>query len=113
TEESDLVFASALEAARAIRRGEVSSLGLTKTIFECIEKYNATLNAVVTILKDEALNRARAADEAMAKGELWGPLHGVPISIKDTIEIANVRTTAGSPEFATHIPKRARIQRRF
>ena len=106
TEPSDLVFISALEAARAIKKGEVSSLELTKHIFERIEKYNPTLNAVITILKDDALNRARAADEALAKGELWGPLHGVPCSVKDTIEIANVLTTAGSPELATHIPKR-------
>ncbi len=108
-EESDLVFASAIEAARAIRGGEISSLELTKNIFERIEKYNPALNAVITILKDDALNRARAADEAMAKGELWGPLHGVPCSIKDTIEIANVLTTAGSPAFATHIPKRSAV----
>jgi len=105
-EPSDLVFISALEAAKAIRRGEVSSIELTKCILERIEKYNPTLNAVVTILKDDALNRARAADEALAKGELWGPLHGVPCSVKDTFEIANVLTTAGSPELATHIPRR-------
>ena len=70
-------------------------------------KYNPPLNAVITILKDDALNRARAADEALAKGELWGPLHGVPCTIKDTFEIANVLTTAGAPELATHIPKRS------
>ena len=106
TEPSDLVFISALEAARAIEKGEVSSLELTKHILERIEKYNPTLNAIVTILKDDALNRARAADEALAKGEIWGPLHGVPCTIKDTIEIANVITTAGSPDLATHMPKR-------
>ena len=106
TEPSELVFSSALEAARAIRRGEVSSLELTKLILERIEKYNPTLNAVVTILKDDALNRARAADEAQAKGELWGPLHGVPCTVKDSFEIANVLTTSGSPALASHIPKR-------
>ncbi|MHA2280947.1 MAG: amidase [Promethearchaeota archaeon] len=106
TELSDLVFSSALEAARAIRRGEVSSLELTKHILERIENYNPTLNAVVTILKDDALNRARVADEALAKGELWGPLHGVPCSIKDSIEIANVITTSGFPLLKNHHPKR-------
>ena len=106
TEPSNLVFISALEAARAIRRGKVSSLELTKLILERIEKYNPTLNAVVTILKDDALNRARAADEALAKGELWGPLHGVPCTVKDTFETANVLTTAGSPDLASYIPKR-------
>lgn len=106
TEPIDLVFVSALEAARAIRSGEVSSLELTKQILERIEKYNPAINAVITILKDDALNRARAADEAFAKGELWGPLHGVPCSVKDTFEIANVRTTAGVPALANHIPKK-------
>ena len=105
-EPSDLAFVSALEVARAIEKGEVSSLELTKHIFERIEKYNPALNAVITLLKEDALNRARAADDALAKGEIWGPLHGVPCSVKDTIEIANVLTTAGSPELATHIPKR-------
>jgi len=70
TEPSDLVFVSALEAARAIERGEVSSLELTKHILERIEKYNPPINAVVTTIKDDALNRARAADEALGKGEL-------------------------------------------
>ncbi|MHA2180119.1 MAG: amidase [Promethearchaeota archaeon] len=103
---SDLTYISAIEAARAIQKGEVSSLELTKYILDRIEKYNPTLNAVVTILSDDALNRARAADEALAKGELWGPLHGVPCSVKDTFEIANVLTTAGVPALAKHIPKR-------
>ena len=84
---SDLVFASAEETARAIRTGKVSSLELTKHILERIDRYNPALNAVITILKDEALVRARAADEALSKGQLWGPLHGVPCTVKDTFEM--------------------------
>jgi len=103
---SDLTFVSAIEASRAIRKGEVSSLELTKYMLDRIEKYNPTINAVITILKDEALNRVRAADKALAEGELWGPLHGVPCSVKDTFEIANVLTTAGIPALAKHIPKK-------
>ncbi|MHA2036845.1 MAG: amidase [Promethearchaeota archaeon] len=102
----DLTFVSAIEAARAIQRGDVSSLELTKHILDRIERYNPTLNAVVTILADDALNRARAADQALAKGELWGPLHGVPCSVKDTFETVNVLTTAGIPALAKYIPKR-------
>jgi amidase len=103
---SELVFKSALEAARAIRRGEISSLELTELILERIDRYNPAINAVVLILKDETLSRARAADEAMARGKLWGPLHGVPCSVKDSIEIANVITTSGVPAFANHKPKK-------
>ena len=105
-EPSDLDFASMLEAAGAIRRGEVSSLELIERILKRIEQYNPPLNAIVTLLRDEALAQARAADEALAKGELWGPLHGVPCTVKDAFEIANVRTTSGSPSLANHVPER-------
>lgn len=103
---STLVFKSALDVARAIQRGEITSLEITNRILERIEKYNPAINAVVITLKDDALNQARAADEALAKGEIWGPLHGVPCSIKDTLEIANVITTSGFPLLKNHHPKR-------
>jgi len=105
-EPSDFVFNSALEVARAIQRGEISSLELTTHILERIERYNPVLNAVIKLLRNDSLNQARAADEALAKGEIWGALHGVPCTIKDTIEIANVITTAGSPDLAKHVPKK-------
>lgn len=103
---ADLTFVSAIEAARSIQKGEVSSIDLTKHILNRIEKYNPAINAVVTVLKDDALTRARAADQTLAKGEIWGPLHGVPCTVKDTFEMANVLTTAGVPALAKHIPKR-------
>src|SRR5262249_11847825 len=62
-DQSDLDFASALAAARAIRRGDVSSVELTTRMLECIERLNPQLNAVVTLTPNEALARARAADE--------------------------------------------------
>jgi amidase len=102
---SDLVFASALEASDAIRRGDVSSVELTEHILKRIEKYNPSLNAIVTLTREEAMLRAREADEASARGEVWGPLHGVPCTVKDCFEMACVRTTAGSPELANYIPK--------
>ena len=102
---SDYFFSSALEVAEGIKRGEISSLELTTQILDRIEKYNPALNAVVTLLKNEALDSARAADEALLKGESWGPLHGVPCTIKDTYEMAGVLTTSGSPDFAKHISK--------
>jgi amidase len=101
---SDLDFASALEAARAIRSGEVSSVDLTTRMLERIKQYNPQINAIVTLTEQEALSRARAADEARARGEWWGPLHGVPCTVKDTFETAGVRTTAGAPSQANHIP---------
>jgi amidase len=104
--QSDLDFASARAAARAIRRGEVSSVELTMRMLERIERLNPQLNAIVTLTPNEALARARAADEAKARDEWWGPFHGVPCTVKDTFETAGVRTTAGAPFLANHIPAR-------
>jgi len=97
-------FGTLTEAARAVRSGEISSLELTQQILKRIERYNPSLNAIVTLLKDEALARALAADEAQARGEWWGPLHGVPITVKNALEMAGVRTTAGVPALSNHIP---------
>ena len=100
-----LEFASAGEAAAAIRRGDVSSLELTTQMLDRIAKYNQRLNAIVTLTADAALARARAADEARARGQWWGPLHGVPCTIKDTFETAGVRTTSGSTSLPNTCPR--------
>ncbi|PYN41690.1 MAG: hypothetical protein DME00_31030, partial [Candidatus Rokuibacteriota bacterium] len=81
---ADLDFVSALAAARAIRRGEVSSVELTTRMLDRIRKHNPRLNAIVTLTEDTALARAKAADEARARGEWWGPVHGVPCTVKET-----------------------------
>jgi amidase len=103
---ADLDFASALDAARAIRRGEVSSVELTTRVLDRIARYNPRLNAIVTLTADAALARAKAADEARARNEWWGPFHGVPCTVKDTLEVAGVRTTAGTRQYASHQPAR-------
>jgi amidase len=102
---SELDFASALAAARAIRRGDVSSVELTTHLLGRIQQFNPKLNAIVTLTAEAALERAGAADEARARGEWWGPFHGVPCTIKDSFETAGVRTTAGAPSFANHVPE--------
>jgi amidase len=75
-------------------------------MLERIERFKPQLNAIVTLTHTEALARARAADEAMAREEWWGPFHGVPCTVKDTIETAGVRTTAGASFLANHVPAR-------
>jgi amidase len=102
----DLDFASALDAAHAIRTGQVSSVELTTRMLARIGLYNPKLNAIVTLTPDAALARARAADEARARGDWWGPLHGVPVTIKDTYEVEGVRTTAGIPSLKDNISPR-------
>jgi amidase len=103
---ADLDFASALDAALAIRTGRVSSVELTTRLLDRIARLNPSLNAIVVVAADTALARARAADEARARRESWGPIHGVPITIKDTFEVAGVTTTAGAPALRTHVPTR-------
>src|SRR5579864_5778858 len=93
----DLEFASALQAAEAIRKKQVSSLELTRHIFERIERYDPALNAFVYQLKEDALARADAADEAAAKRETLGVFHGVPILVKESFGVAGHPCTWGIP----------------
>ena len=102
---SELTFASLTRAAQAIRDGEITSLELTEHIIQRIERHNPALNAIVTFTKADAIAQAKAADEALARGEAPGPLHGVPITIKDCFEVAGVRTTAGAKRLSDHLPE--------
>ena len=106
---SELDFSSAKEVAKAIQNHYISSLEITSHILDRIDQYNPKINAIVTPIKDKAIKRAQAADKALAKGEIWGPLHGVPCTIKDTFTIKGVRTTAGSPELSNYIPEQDAI----
>lgn len=99
-----LEFASALGAAEAIRRREISSAELTQLTLERIDRVNPALNAIVNILRDKAMSEARAADAALGKDQRRGPLHGVPVTVKDSFGIAGVRTTAGAPFLKDHVP---------
>src|ERR1700682_2555732 len=77
-------FASALDAAEAIKAKRVSSLELTELAFSRIDSYNPKINAVILEFREQSLARAREADRARAKKEWWGPFHGVPITVKET-----------------------------
>ena len=82
--------------ARLIRSGEVSSVELVKSHIEQIRKINPALNAVVELFEESALKAAQQADEQRAGGEECGPLRGVPVSIKDSLDVAGTRCTAGT-----------------
>ncbi len=97
-------FSSATELASAIRARRASAREVVELYLSRIEKHNGALNAVCTLDAAGARSRAREADEALARGEVWGPLHGVPMTIKDALETAGVRTTGGHPPLARHIP---------
>jgi amidase len=102
---SELTFASLTQAAEAIREGKITSLELTEHIIRRIEGHNPGLNAIVTLTKTEAIAQAKATDKALARGEVLGPLHGVPTTIKDCFEVAGVRTTAGAKKLSDHVPE--------
>lgn len=101
---ADMHFRSATELTAAIRRREISSRELLEIYLARVDKFNPALNSVVTLDVERARARAAEADQALARGESWGPLHGLPITVKDTFETAGLRTTAGSPTLANHVP---------
>jgi amidase len=94
----------ACEQARLVRTRAVSARELVQAHLDRIEAVNPALNAIVTLVPDAALDAADAADRALARGDAPGPLHGLPIAIKDVEDVAGVRTTYGSPLYADHVP---------
>jgi len=99
---SGLAFASAVEATRAIAERRISSVELTRQTLDRVARFNPALNAYVNVLSDSALARAGAADDALARGERWGPLHGLPVAVKESFGIAGVPQTVGLPSLADH-----------
>src|SRR5947209_15530788 len=95
---------SILGLAPSIRAKKVSPLELTRTCLDRIEKLNPALNAFVTVSAESALAQARVAESEITRGEWSGPLHGIPIALKDLIDTAGIRTTAASALFADRIP---------
>jgi amidase len=99
------VFTPAYQLAQMIRDRKISAVEVLEAHLAQINKHNSKLNAVCTLDEDNARARAKQADEALAKGENWGALHGVPITIKDIFETAGVRTTAGYIPLKDYIPQ--------
>ncbi len=101
---SSLVFKSAVELTELLRSRSLSSVDLVQAYLDHIATHNRALNAVITLDAERALVQAKLADEALAKGDYWGPLHGLPITIKDALATAGLRTTFGDPTLATYVP---------
>ena len=100
-----IIFATASQLAQMIRDQEVSAVEVLDAYLEQIAKHNERVNAIPTLNLEPARTKAIKADEAIARGENWGALHGVPITIKDTFETAQLLTTAGYKPLRNHIPK--------
>ncbi|HTY79423.1 MAG TPA: amidase [Candidatus Bathyarchaeia archaeon] len=101
----DLAWMSAVEMAAAIRRKKLSPVEVMKAVLARIERLNPTLNAFVTLMPEQAMRDARAAERALGKkGAKLGPLHGVPFSTKDLVLTKGIRTTFGTRLYADNVP---------
>ena len=101
----DICYTDATELARRIAAKDLSPVEVIRAHLERINSVNSNLNAIVDLQAESALVRAREAESAIARGERWGPLHGVPFTIKDCIDNKGVRTTRGSLLFADYYPR--------
>ena len=98
------MLTSIVETGELLRKGKLSPVELTKNCLAQIEKLNPTLNAFVTVTAELALTQARAAEAEILSGHWRGPLHGIPLALKDLIDTAGIRTTAASALFKDRVP---------
>ena len=103
-DKAGIPFLSASELSELIKKREVSPVEAAEAYLERIEALNGKLHAYLTVCGDEALRAAREAEQALARGEYRGPMHGVPVALKDHFPTAGIRTTLGSPIFNDFVP---------
>lgn len=101
----DLHYRPAHELVEELRNGTLTSEAVTQHFLDQIRRHNDHINAVVTLDEQQALTQARAADEKRAGGAKLGPLHGLPLTLKDTWEVAGMTCTAGAPALRNHQPQ--------
>jgi amidase len=102
----EIIYASAASIAEMIRNRRVSSEEVVNAFLDRIEKVNPHLNAVVQVAGDRALVEARNADKAIFKNDIKGPLHGVPFTIKDSLDTAGIITTGGTKGRSAYVPSK-------
>jgi amidase len=105
----DIPFRSAKQLASMIRRKKLGCLELLDMYLERIERYNSKINAIVFMDVKAARKRANAADKALNRGEVWGPLHGIPMTIKESYDVAGMPTTWGVTEYKNNYAKKNAI----
>jgi amidase len=102
---TDIAFLPAKRLAGLIRRGKIGCVELLDHYLARVERHNPALNAIIVTDIPKARRRAEAADRALAKGEIWGPLHGVPMTVKEAFDVEGLPTTWGVPEFKDNIAR--------
>ena len=103
--DENLAFTPATDLRELIKDKQVSSVEITELFLSRIDRLNSRLNAYLTVTSELAMDTARQADQAVARGDELGPLHGVPISIKDLQMTAGIRTTSGSLAYMDRVPE--------
>ena len=106
TTATELWRMSATELAEAIRSRQVSSQEVIEAHLQRIEAVNGSINAVVIVMAEQALNAAKTADRAVADGADLGPFHGVPFTVKENIDVAGTPTTQGFKALTNAYPSR-------
>jgi amidase len=103
--DSEIPFLGAADVARLIQSKKISSVELTQLMLSRIFEIDKKINAINVLMYEEAMTNAKKADEMQSRGEILGPLHGVPITIKDSFRIKGVVTTAGNPVLKNYVPE--------
>ncbi|MCZ6678043.1 MAG: amidase [Candidatus Poribacteria bacterium] len=101
----EILHGSIAQLAKLIREGKISPVNLIETTFQAIDQHEPRLNAFITLFREESLENARQAETEIRQGKDRGPLHGIPIALKDIIRIAGTHTTCGSKFFAEESPQ--------
>ncbi|MBI2183611.1 MAG: Asp-tRNA(Asn)/Glu-tRNA(Gln) amidotransferase subunit GatA [Thaumarchaeota archaeon] len=104
--EKQLYSTTISELSVQIRQGEVTSLEVTELILDRISRIDRKLNSYITVTHEEALRSAKQADRTIRSGKYLGPLHGIPIALKDLFSTRGIKTTCGSKILADHVPNR-------
>jgi len=100
----DIAWLSATELARAVQSRELSPVEVLEAILARIDEVNPRINAIITLDREGAMERARRAEKELMAGDELGPLHGIPVTLKDLTPTRGIRTTYGSMLFADHVP---------
>ena len=101
---TDLCYLTIREAGELLKGGQLSPVELTRTFLDRIERLDGTLQAYITVLPDSAMAEARNAEAEILRGDYKGPMHGIPIALKDLYDTKGVRTTAGSRVMTDQVP---------
>ena len=100
---SQIAFESATALVAKIKAREISSRELLQVYFDRVDTHNDEINAVINQVRERAIARAEAADAALARGEDWGPLHGLPMTVKESYNLKGEPTTWGTPDWRDNI----------